>query len=316
MGGENTAQDVGKLYYGILIKNSSGYYVPIRMITVGNSKDSYINTDANDTEYKVLVEADHTVMTTTSVNRKVYETLCQLYKVYSNVNYTVSDIYTDDQRSYFNSFNLESTKDIEITPSNISGIYPFNYSQSSTLNTANPDINNNLKLSKTFDKSTIQLKFTTPIKQNLLEYYLQDLSYQSYIIRTNENKYYVPSGSSYSTNNLYFIEKSNGQFSNNLILLNQDTYSQFTSNFRKLLYIKYDTAGEHTCTFASDCYWSTPKSNTREITLQYGLRLVNGVLTIQSDSLTTKLKIGSNMYFYQSEYGDLIGNIKMNIAKV
>ena len=180
------------------------------------------------------------------------------------------------------------------------------------LNDSNTDTAN-LYITKSFDAITLQLKFTTPIKQNLLDYYLQDLSYQSYIIRTNENKYFVPKDSSYSTNNLYYITGDSGIFSNNLTLLNSSTYDQFILNFRRLVSIDYnsDTA-EHTCIFQPSCYWKADGINQEKMNLHEALRIVNGNLVLQADDLTQDLLIGTKMHFYQSAYGKLIGNINTN----
>ena len=91
----------------------------------------------------------------------------------------------------------------------------------------------------------VTLKFTIPIQQKLLNYYLQDFSYANFIIRTNTKEFYIPEGITFTTGSLYFINKdAQGDYKGDLVLLNKNSSQTFLNNFRKLQSIKY-TNKEH-----------------------------------------------------------------------
>lgn len=303
--GNNTVTDLTyPLHYGVLIKNSAGYYIPIRLVSVGNSIDNF-DTSTEPDNYPVYDNypgGQNPKMTKSSINRKIYELLCQLYKVYSKVNYKDSNVYIYDKRSYYDSFNLEINQSVEIKlGTNLTTVRPFNQD----LSTINFDVNNlNFNLETTVN--TVDLKYTIPIQQKLLDYYTQDFSYQNYILRTNTGEFYIPKENSYTVGSLYFINKGEYGYENDLILVNKSNSDNFIANFRRLTQIMYQN-GDHKCIFNSH----NTAANLTKMNIQQVLTLNNGIINMETVDSTHKLR-ATGMLFYQSDYGNLIGNLDTN----
>ena len=304
--GGNTSTVLNQpLHYGVLIKNSAGYYIPIRLISVGSNMDNYDLTaePENYPIYNTAVGGQNPKMTKSSINRKIYELLCQLYKVYSKVNFEDPNIYIYDKRSYFEPFNLEISKTVEIKlNTNVSTIRPF----TQNLDAINFDVNN-LNFVVNSLTENVNLKYTIPIQQKLLDYYNQDFSYQNYILRTNTKDFYVPKKTSYTVGGLYFINKDEQQnYTNDLLPLNKNNSDAFWANFRRLKQISYE-GGDHKCIFGG----FTTTTNLSKMNIQQVLTLNNGIINMETADSTHKLK-ATGMLFYQSNYGNLMGNLDTN----
>ena len=315
----NVKHDFGSyLSYGLLIKNTSGSYIPIRMISQGSNLDTYTlsETDAYKiTPYQYSNDATPSNLKL-SINRKVYEILSQLYKVYTNINYKNANTYIYDQKSYFNTFDLNCSRIVKVKPT----VVEFNPFSSKITTKGITDLNNITLSAKTFSEQEITLNFKTSIKQNLLDYYLQDQSVQNYLLRTGDGICYIPKDLSYSNNNLYYLKadsatRDKATFTNDLQLLSGTSYVNFRDNFRRLLQIEYiNGTAEHKCTFSNLRYWGDFQKLPNNMTLQNVLKLVNGTLVANTNEVTVPLYINDSK-FYQMQYGDLIGNMSANTVR-